>query len=130
MPTSVRASRWWDRRAGIPRKARATESTSTVTTTAFAPSGRALTGARLPVRRGCGKGSFAPDGPTRALQRLELLGDLRDRRLGVPEEHRGLVVVEQRVVDAGEAAGHRALEDDDRRALVDVEDRHPVDRAV
>ena len=52
------------------------------------------------------------------------------RGLGVAEEHRGLGVVEERVVDAGEAAAHRALEDDDAAGLVDVEDRHAVDRRV
>ena len=38
-------------------------------------------------------------------------------------------VVEERVVDPREARVHRALEDDHRAALVDVEDRHAVDRA-
>ena len=34
------------------------------------------------------------------------------------------------VVDAGEAGAHAALEDDDVLRPVDVEDRHPVERAV
>src|SRR5918997_5339189 len=61
-------------------------------------------------------------------QRLELLGDIDYRGLGVAEQHRGLLVIEQRVVDAGETAAHRALEHDHPLALVQVEDRHAVDR--
>src|SRR3954463_10381935 len=58
---------------------------------------------------------------------LELFGDLAHRRLGVAEQHRGLLVVEERVVDACEAGVHGALEHDHRPGFVDVEDRHPVD---
>ena len=43
------------------------------------------------------------------------------------EEHHGVVGVEQRVVDAGVAAAHRALDDDDGLGVVDVEDGHAVD---
>src|SRR3712207_7681730 len=52
----------------------------------------------------------------------------RSRVLGVPEQHLGLGVVVELVVDTGETWVHRALEHDDRLRLVDVEDRHPVDR--
>src|SRR5436190_13713920 len=51
--------------------------------------------------------------PLPALQRLNFACDFTHRLLGVAEQHRGLGVVEQRVVDAGEAGGHRALEHDD-----------------
>jgi hypothetical protein len=46
------------------------------------------------------------------------------------EEHRSLRVVEQRVVDPGEAGRHAALEHDHAAGLVDVEDRHAVDRRL
>src|ERR1700737_4062356 len=64
------------------------------------------------------------------LQRLELLADLTDRLLRVAEQHRRALVVEQRVVDPGEAGVHRPLQHDHRSRLVDVEDRHAVDRRV
>ena len=64
----------------------------------------------------------------RALQRLELLGYFGDRLLGVTEEHRGALGEEERVLDTGETGVHRALEHDDGLRLVDVEDRHSVNR--
>ena len=38
-------------------------------------------------------------------------------------------MVEERVVDAGEAVAHAALQHDDVARAVDVQDWHPVDRA-
>src|ERR1700712_5401758 len=128
-PTRVRASRSWGCRVGTPRKARATVTTIPTARTAFTSSGRALTTRRLPPGGRSRKGSGgAPE--LRVLQRLELLGDGSDRGLGVAEEHAGLGVDEQRVVDAGVARAHGALEHDHGCRLVDVEDRHAVDRAV
>ena len=49
--------------------------------------------------------------------------------LRVGEEHARLGVGVQLVVDARVARPHRALHDDDRARVVDVEDRHAVDRA-
>ncbi len=63
-----------------------------------------------------------------ALQRLEFLGNLGDRLLGVTEEHRGALGEEERVLDTGETGVHRALEHDDGLRLVHVEDRHSVNR--
>src|SRR6058998_1420877 len=54
-------------------------------------------------------------------------GELLDRVFGVAEEHHGLRVQEQRVLDSGEAGVHAALEDDDLLRLIDVQDRHAVD---
>ena len=48
---------------------------------------------------------------------------------GVGEVHARLGVYVERVVDAGVAATHRALHDDDRTSLVDIEDRHAEDGA-
>lgn len=64
----------------------------------------------------------------RALQRLEFLGYFGDRLLGITEEHRGALGEEERVLDTGETGVHRTLEHDDRLRLVDVEDRHSVNR--
>src|SRR5215212_4766741 len=61
------------------------------------------------------------------LQRLDG-GDERGETLfRVGEEHPGLVVRVELVVDAGVALAHRSLDDDDRFRVVDVEDRHPRD---
>ena len=54
--------------------------------------------------------------------------DLLGHLLGVAEQHHGVVLVEQRVVDAGVARRHRALDEEHRLGLVDVEHRHAVDR--
>ena len=75
---------------------------------------------------GC-RATRSPIRSTVTSERLELLGHLHDRALGVAEEHRVCGGVEQRVVDAGEAAVHGALEHDHRCGSVDVEDRHAVD---
>src|SRR5260370_32535472 len=48
---------------------------------------------------------------------------------GVAEEHEGLVEVIQRVVDAGEAGGHAALDDHDGARFVHVQDGHAEDGA-
>ncbi len=55
---------------------------------------------------------------------------LRQRRLRVAEQHRARRRVVQVVVDPGEAGLHRALEHDHLSRLVDLEDRHAVDRRV
>ena len=51
-----------------------------------------------------------------------------DGRLRVAEQHRRLRVVVELVFDAREAGVHRALDHDHRLAVVDLEDRHAVDR--
>src|SRR2546422_8582933 len=55
---------------------------------------------------------------------------LRQGVLGVAEEHDRLGVVEQLVIDAGEAGAHAALHEHDVLRLVGVEDGHPIDRAA
>ena len=45
------------------------------------------------------------------------VGDRLDAGLGVAEEHLRVVPEEQRVLHAGVAGGHRALEDDDLAGL-------------
>src|SRR5258705_12748549 len=72
------------------------------------------------------QGARAPNAPRS--QNLQLLGDFGDRGFRVTEEHRGLRVEVQLVVDARESGAHRTLEHDDRPRLVHVEDRHAVDR--
>src|SRR5882757_8281282 len=62
-------------------------------------------------------------------ERFHIRRELGDRGLGVAEQHHGLRVDEEWVFDPGEPWGHRALEHDGRLRLVDVEDRHPEDRA-
>src|SRR6185312_7213888 len=57
---------------------------------------------------------------------LDLFGDVLDGFLRVTEEHRRVLLVEERVVDAGEARVHAPLQDDHRVRLVHVEDRHAV----
>ena len=59
---------------------------------------------------------------------LDVGDELVDRLLRVAEQHHGLRVVEERVLDPGEARVHRALEHHDGLRVVDVEDRHAVDR--
>ena len=56
------------------------------------------------------------------------LDDVLGHLLGVAEEHHRARLVEERVVDAGIAGGERALDEEAGRRLVDVEDRHAVDR--
>src|SRR5260370_27233629 len=60
----------------------------------------------------------------------EFADDVAYEVFGVAEEHQGLVEVVQRVVDAGEACGHAALDDHDGAGFVDVEDGHAVDGAA
>src|SRR6516225_4249922 len=57
-------------------------------------------------------------------------GELGHRILRIAEEHHGLRVLVQRVVDAGKPGVHAALEDDDIFRLVDVQNGHAVDGAV
>lgn len=78
---------------------------------------------RRPLAAASGRPSLVP-----ALERLEFLGYFGDRLLGVTEEHRGALGEEERVLDTGETGVHRALEHDDGLRLVDVEDRHSVNR--
>ena len=68
------------------------------------------------VRRGSGSGL------------LDSGNQCLDRWLRVAEQHRRLLVAEERVRDAGEAGATAALEHDDVLRLVDVEDRHAGDR--
>src|SRR5688500_9553670 len=65
-----------------------------------------------------------------ARDRLGLLDSLDERLnggLGIAEQHRGLLVAEQRVRNPGEAGAAPALEDDDVGRVVDVEDGHAGD---
>src|SRR5215475_7616378 len=64
------------------------------------------------------------------LQALDVLDQPVDRLLRVAEQHHRLRVVEERVLDAGEARVHAALEHDHRLRLVDIQDRHSVDRTA
>src|SRR6185436_2442811 len=72
-----------------------------------------------------------PLAPSRRLRRLglQLLDQLGEHALGIAEEHHRLGIVVELVVDPGEAGLEAALDDDDVARLVDVEDRHAVDRA-
>src|SRR6478736_9236807 len=74
-------------------------------------------------------GAGVPGRPVPGSEDLEFVCDFGDGFFGVAEEHGGAVGIEQRVLNTGEAGVHRALEHDDRLGLVDVEDRHPVNRA-
>ena len=59
---------------------------------------------------------------------IDRLDDILGHLLGVAEQHHRAVLVEQRVVDAGIAGAERALDEQAGLGLVDVEDRHAVDR--
>src|SRR6266436_4831305 len=59
----------------------------------------------------------------------EFADDVAYEILGVAEEHQRVVQVIQRVVDAGEAGGHAALDDHDGARFVDVQDGHAEDGA-
>ena len=48
--------------------------------------------------------------------------------LGVAEQHHRVVAVEQLVLDAGIARGHRAFDKEHSLGPLDLEDRHTVDR--
>ena len=56
------------------------------------------------------------------------LDDGFDHLLGVGEEHEGIVLEEQLVLDAGIARAHAALDEENGFGLLDVEDRHAEDR--
>src|SRR3990172_8654256 len=78
-------------------------------------------------RRARGPASAAAH-PGPGLQRLDGRLERLQAGLRIREEHPGLRVVVELVVDAGVAGGHRALDDDDRPGVVDVEDRHSPHR--
>jgi hypothetical protein len=84
------------------------------------------TGLTARDQRGGGAGDPAPRA---LLQVLHFLDDPFERFLRVEEHHQAVVHLEQRVLDARVAGRQRALDDDDRARLVDVEDRHAGDRA-
>src|SRR3990172_8189211 len=75
----------------------------------------------VPARLGTGAG---PDAPKVYLKHLDRRHQLRDRGLGVSEEHHRLGVVEKLVLDAREARPHAPLENDDVLRLVRIENRH------
>jgi AspT/YidE/YbjL antiporter-like protein len=60
---------------------------------------------------------------------LQRLDDVFDALLGVAEEHLRVLLEEQRVLHAGIAGVHRALEDDDVSRPSTPQHRHPGDRA-
>ena len=64
------------------------------------------------------------------LERVDFLDQRRERRLRIPEEHLRLLVIEELVLDTGEAGIHAALHDDDVRRLIHVENGHSMDRAA
>src|SRR5699024_8137826 len=65
-----------------------------------------------------------------ALAVLDRTEDLVDAVLGVAEEHLGVVAEEQRVLHAGVAGGHGALEHDHVGGFPHVQDGHAGDRAA
>ena len=62
------------------------------------------------------------------LEPLHFGNDLGEDALGIAEEHRGLIEVEELVLNAGEASRHTALHHNDLLGILHVEDRHAVDR--
>src|SRR5713101_1891514 len=84
--------------------------------------------------RGCAASSFQPSSVQHpesvVIAAGEFADDVADEILGVAEEHQRLVEVVQRVVDAGEAGGHAALDDHDGAGFVDVDDGHAEDGAA
>src|SRR6478735_9721499 len=58
----------------------------------------------------------------------ESLDDVLDALLGIAEEHGGVVAEEERVLDAGVARVHRALEHDDVLRVPHLQHRHAGDR--
>src|SRR6185437_1419185 len=60
---------------------------------------------------------------------LDGRGELLDRVLRVAEQHHGLGVEEERILDTREPGAHAPLEHDDGLRVVHVQDRHAVDRA-
>ncbi len=83
------------------------------------------------VNRCCGGAKVRAVAASRAARSdvLQLGDDLRQRLLGVAEQHLRLGVVIELVVDTRVAGAHRALEHDHVVCLIDLEDRHTVDRA-
>jgi hypothetical protein len=59
----------------------------------------------------------------------KLFHNIRDESLCVAEQHQGVVHVIQRVIDAGKARIHAALDHHRGVRLLDVEHGHPVNRA-
>src|SRR5215212_12217273 len=55
---------------------------------------------------------------------------LAERVLGIAEKHRSLRIVEEHVLDPGEPRAPAALQHVDRLRLIDIQNRHPVDRAA
>ena len=106
---------WWVAPAWGGRAAR---------TAATASSGdTAGTTCRAPNR-----GARVTRSPRSPAQRLDRGDQVDDRFLRVAEEHHGRRVDEERVVDPREAVCHRTFQDNRRLGLVDVPDRHPLDR--
>jgi len=50
----------------------------------------------------------------------QFMNDVIHKRLGIAEEHQRLVELIERIVDAGEARTHAALDDHDRTGFVDI----------
>src|SRR5260370_725664 len=91
--------------------------------------------AYFPSPRGCAASSFQassvqPPESVVAVAAGEFADDVAYEVFGVAEEHQGLIQVVQRVVDAGEAGGHAALDDHDGAGFVDVQDGHAEDGAA
>src|SRR5260370_40164854 len=60
----------------------------------------------------------------------ELSDDLAHKGFGIAEEHQCPVEIVQRVVDSRETGTHPALDYHDHARLIDIENRHSVDRAT
>ena len=99
--------------AGPQARARARASGRPARRCSTAPRGRAA------VSPGCRRGRRTGAHGVRHL--LDLL-------LGVAEQHRRIFLVEQRVLHAGVAGGHRPLEDHDVLGLPHLQHRHAGDR--
>src|SRR5690625_49581 len=61
---------------------------------------------------------------------LELTDQVVDRGTGVTEQHPGVGAEEQRVLHTSEARIHRTLQHEHVASLIDVDDRHPVQRTA
>ena len=59
---------------------------------------------------------------------VERLDDALDHLLGIGQQHHGVVLVEQRIVDAGIAGSQRAFDEQTGASLVDIQNWHAVDR--
>src|SRR5260370_40112242 len=60
----------------------------------------------------------------------ELSDNLADKRFRIAKKHQCLVEIVQRVVDSRETGTHPALDYHDHARLIDIENRHTVDRAT